>query len=450
MSYLILNIAGRALAAQQLALEVTGNNLANATTPGYHRETAQLTEGPSIPGQPAGALGEGVTVATVSRATNTFLSHALRNQSSEVGYWTALNQGLSQIQPLFSEPAPGGLEEAFNQFFASYNALSQSPASGSAQTAVIQQAKILASSLNNRANQVENTINQYGQMISGDLNTVNGITASLAQLNRQINAVIAAGQSPNDLENQRGALLDQLAQRANIRYTINPKNGETSVYIGSSAVVVGTDAYPVASMSAGGNSYASNASTGIVLTTQDVTSGSIGGSVNAISSLQGYMGQLNQLAVQLASTVNANPGATPVRFVANGSAMTAADITTADNLSTTSPTPASPYQGQNAQILALYQTLTGLSSSGSTSPTLIANYTKLVDQVGIDGQNAAGRLQASTSTQSAMNNSLQSQVGVDVNQESAQLISEQQSYTAAVKLIGMEQATMNSLMQAVS
>lgn len=46
MSFMMLNIAARALAAQQLALDVTGNNMANATTPGYQAETANLTEAP--------------------------------------------------------------------------------------------------------------------------------------------------------------------------------------------------------------------------------------------------------------------------------------------------------------------------------------------------------------------------------------------------------------------
>ena len=46
MGFMMLNIASRALAAQQLALDVTGNNMANATTPGYRAETANLTEAP--------------------------------------------------------------------------------------------------------------------------------------------------------------------------------------------------------------------------------------------------------------------------------------------------------------------------------------------------------------------------------------------------------------------
>lgn len=76
MSFLMLNIAQRSLASQELAMEVTGQNLTNATTPGYHRESAVITEAPPIPvtdlggDSGAGQLGEGTTVSTIQRASD--------------------------------------------------------------------------------------------------------------------------------------------------------------------------------------------------------------------------------------------------------------------------------------------------------------------------------------------------------------------------------------------
>jgi len=144
MAFDILNIASRAIAAQQLALEVTGNNMANATTPGYHVESAVLAEAmPSPdPTEPNALVGQGVDVLTVSRATNAFLSRSVRTQQSILGYDQAKSQGLGEVQNIFQEPAPQGLAETMNAFFQSWLTLSENPTSVAAEEGVIQQGQI--------------------------------------------------------------------------------------------------------------------------------------------------------------------------------------------------------------------------------------------------------------------------------------------------------------------
>ncbi|MCL6564557.1 MAG: flagellar hook-associated protein FlgK [Firmicutes bacterium] len=457
MSFLMLNIAGRGLAAQQLALEVTSNNLTNATTPGYHRETAVLTEAPPLSTQPGGQLGEGVDVVTVQRASNAYLSHSLRTQYGLSGYWQQMQQVLNQIQPAFQEPSTAGLEEALNNFYATYNQLAQDPANPANQTAVLQQGQVVAETFNQIATQVANAQQQLSQVVVSDISQINSLAQQIAQLNAQINVVVGSGQAPNDLENQRSAYLDQLAKLVNVNYTLD-SNGEINVYVGGHTLVAGSQATQMtedpSSPSLPQPAWVLNAATTpptTISALQDLASGDLKAALDARDQyLAGYLSQLNSLAQSLANLVNSQSANTPGLFSSNGSSYNPSGITAQDLFFVPNPPTSvngsTPYQGQNAGINQLYQDLV----NGTGGPTLVQLYTKLVNQVGSDGQNAQDQANAAQATEQNLNSALQSQVGVDVNQESANIIQEQQSYAAAAQIVVVEQQTMNSLLQAIA
>ena len=456
MSFLMLNIGGRALATQQLAMEVTGNNITNATTPGYQTETAAITEAPPIPvsevgsnGQ-AGQLGEGTTVSTIQRAHNAFLSQSLRSQMSQTGMWQSANQILSQIQNTFQEPSSSGLEETLNSFFASYNTLSQDPSNPANQTAVVQQGKIVAQTFNQMASQVSGMQTQANQSVESTVSQINSLSASLANLNKQITTVIGAGQSPNDLKGQRTEILNQLSQLVNISYTQNGTTGADNVYIGGQPLVTDAQNYNLATKnqpSANGDYTAvqvtwANPSE----TPPTIASGSLAGLITVRDqNLASYQNQLISLAQNLQTVVQAYSADSPGLFSSTGSNV-ASTLTFSANAA---------YNGSaattNQGVLSLYQSLTnGPASSTSGSATLLDQYTNLVDQVGNNGQNASTQYNSAKTTQTDLSNSLSAQVGVNVDQQSALLIQEQQSYSAAAQLVATEQATMQSLLQAVS
>jgi len=456
MSFLMLNIAGRALATQQLAMEVTGNNLTNATTPGYQTETAAITEAPPVPvselgsnGQ-AGQLGEGTTVSTIQRAHNSFLSQSLRGQMSQTGMWQSENQLLGQIQNTFQEPSSSGLEETLSSFYASYNTLSQNPSSPANQTAVVQQGKIVAQTFNQMASQISDMQTQANQSVQSTVEQINSLSANLANLNQQITTVIGAGQSPNDLEDQRTEALNQLSQLVNISYTQNGTTGADNVYLGGQPLVTDGQNYDLATV----NQPSANGDyTAVQVTWADtsetpptIASGSLAGLINVRDqNLASYQNQLTSLAQNLQAIVEASASSSPGLFSSTG-----------PNAASTLTFSANPgYNGSaattNQGVLSLYQNLTiGPASATSGSATLLDQYTNLVDQVGSDGQNASTQYQTANTTQTDLSNTLSSQVGVNVDQQSALLIQEQQSYSAAAQLVSTEQATMQSLLQAVS
>ncbi|NMP23082.1 flagellar hook-associated protein FlgK [Sulfobacillus harzensis] len=483
MGFEVLGIASQAIAAQQLALDVTGNNMANATTPGYHVESVNLTENAPAPDavMPTTLIGNGVTATAVTRATNAFLSSSVRNQTSAESYATALSQGLNQVQNIFQEPQNGGLAEMMNQFNQSWLTLSQNPESLSARESVIQDGKTLASTLNSMATTLSTEEAGVNQNIVSQVSQVNQLAGQIAKLNGQIATVSTSGQQPNDLLDQRGQLLTELTKLVHVSYANGPANS-LDVYIGSHPLVTGERTYQINATS---STYGSTKIT--VPQWQDtgsdvqIQSGSLAGNIallytNSINGslssglkagyLTGYGQKLDNIAQALATAVNTgqaagydlnnNPGAT--FFVAAAGpagvppTISASDIKVSSSLSANQLAAASssnaPGDGSHAE--SLYNTLSNTSLAiGNSTTTLAGYYQSVVGQVGIDGQNASNLSTDSQNTLTSLKNELSSVTGVDLNQQSVNMIQEQQSYEAAAKLITTQQTMIQSLLSAV-
>jgi flagellar hook-associated protein 1 FlgK len=471
MSFLMLNIASRALAAQQLAMDVTGQNMANATTPGYQRQEVVLTdpapvELPGVGGHP-NYVGQGVSVQEIQRVSNAFLSRSVRAQTGQAGTWSAISTALAQLEPLFSEPSSSGLAEAMNAFFAAWQTLSENPASLPARTALLGQAQQLVSTFQNLSQQLQNEQSNLDQTVVSQVGQVNDLAQQIAALNGAIGAATGTGSQPNDLLNQRGELLTQLSKLANITYMQNP-NGSVDVYLGNQLLVQNqttltleaklnpaTGVHDVVFQ----DGAVPELSSGTLYGTMTVRGMSVGGSLSG--DIPTYASQLNTLASGLAAAVNplqasgyglsaATPTGIPfftsAALGAGAIAVNPALVNNPDLIAAAS-TPAAPGDGSNA--LAISDIAQETLALGGSSSTLGNYWTSLVSRVGLDGQAANARSTTAQSTLSDLNTALQGQVGVDVNQEAANLIQEEQSYRAAAQVITTEQSTMDALLAAV-
>ncbi|MCY0882115.1 MAG: flagellar hook-associated protein FlgK, partial [Firmicutes bacterium] len=351
MAFSLLNLSTWSLTAQQTAMDVTANNLTNATTSGYQVETADLAEVPPIGMDDgdmtasAGELGEGVTVSHISRAGNALLTQSIWQHNSQVGQYQQQSLALNQVQNLFQEPSPSGLEEVLSQFFSSIDTLGQNPQSAAAQNGVIAAGQDVAQTFNQMAGQLMNIQNQMNQAVSSDVQQVNQLAQQVAGLNRQIAVVQGSGQAANALLDERGQALDSLSKLVNITVASSEKTGMVNVFVGTHAMVSGTNtslmtttstpppgdavqngaliwpawadnsANPLPNIgNAGvqseqiagtvGNQGVQSASAGS-MAGGDVRSGSLFGAVYTRDvTLQGYSNELNNLATSLASAVN--------------------------------------------------------------------------------------------------------------------------------------------------
>src|SRR5205085_2663310 len=99
-----LDIATRALRTQQTLVDIANQNIANANTPGFSRQSGVVSETTPYPiptanqsGQP-GQVGTGVQVTEVNRARDTLADYQMRNQLTAQGSWDARSAALTQIE----------------------------------------------------------------------------------------------------------------------------------------------------------------------------------------------------------------------------------------------------------------------------------------------------------------------------------------------------------------
>ena len=112
----LTNIAQSALMAQETAIQVAGQNIANAQTPGYSRETLALTA--STPNNtPNGIIGTGVSIGGITRSRDTLLDQQYRTQSAPASGYQERSTLLGQIQDVYGEPSTTGLASTMDNFF---------------------------------------------------------------------------------------------------------------------------------------------------------------------------------------------------------------------------------------------------------------------------------------------------------------------------------------------
>src|SRR5689334_1973352 len=118
-----LDMALRALNAQQLALDTTNHNVANANTDGFSRQTVimQTTDPYTLPGmnraQIAGQVGTGVIAAGITRARDVFADVQYRTELGGEKQAQAQSDGLQQIEAILNEPSSTGLADQLSKFF---------------------------------------------------------------------------------------------------------------------------------------------------------------------------------------------------------------------------------------------------------------------------------------------------------------------------------------------
>jgi len=133
----ILSLAANALQTEQQAIQTTGNNLANISTPGYSRERVNLVS--AAPAFEGGVLiGSGVNAAGVQRVVDGFTEAQLLTLNGNVGYSQAENQALASVQGVF--PTSGGIDAALSAFFGSLSDLANNPSDPATRESVIGQA----------------------------------------------------------------------------------------------------------------------------------------------------------------------------------------------------------------------------------------------------------------------------------------------------------------------
>lgn len=229
------SIGVSALQASQRALEITGNNITNASTPGYHRQVVQLSS--VKPVQVDGlSLGRGVEVTGIQRVINDNLEGALLQQAAETGSTETQLSALTRLESRLadSEASPGGrLESLFNQLEQLSGRLNDS----ATRRVVVGSADRMAREFNSLATDFFRQRDGLDQAIVETVREIGPLTRQIAQLNEEIAGLTAQGIEPNDLLDQRMQAVQKLGERLEIT-TQTGNQGQVTVMASGVPLVV--------------------------------------------------------------------------------------------------------------------------------------------------------------------------------------------------------------------
>jgi len=286
-------------------LQTTGNNVANAGTPGYSRQRVDLRE--SKPETlPIGQLGSGVQVDGIRRLRDEFADSRFRQANQVLGERDAQLSGLQQIQGIFGEPSDSGLQASLAAFFGALQGVADNPADLTARTDLKEQGLILAGNFNRIHSDLTGLKRNVESEIVARVEDANSLLQRIASLNGQIQAIVVAGGTPNDLLDQRDKLTDDLSKLVAIT-TQQRSDGTLSIGLlggGGNLVETTTAAQLSARLSTTSDDY--QILIGGTLTT--VTGGELKGLLDVRNDPASYLkyaqGQLDALAQGIILEVN--------------------------------------------------------------------------------------------------------------------------------------------------
>jgi len=230
--------AGNALNAAQIGLQVTGNNIANANTPGYIRQRVVLLPTPT---QRYGnlLLGTGVKVEAIVQQVNLFLEQQYRSASSDVASGQVQQDTYATLEGLINELGDNDLSSSMSKFFNSIQDVMNQPGSAGVRNIAVLQGQQLAADIRRLHDKAETIYEGLDQQITGQTDVINGLLEKVANLNVQIAQAEGGDTSPSDavgLRDKRQSALTDLANLIDIHTSEQP-DGTVSVYSGGDYLV---------------------------------------------------------------------------------------------------------------------------------------------------------------------------------------------------------------------
>ena len=467
-----LSIASSGLTAARKALEVTGQNVANANTQGYTRQRVDqspLAQSALATYSRQNSLGDGVQVTGVSRVTDVVVNARVNSTAANASYWTASAGALSSVETSLGEPGKNGLSQVMSDFWAKWQTVANNTgttaAGQGAANALIGQAQLLASTVSTGYTAAANAWADARAGAASTVETINATASKIADLNVTIRALTAAGSNANALLDQRDAAVTSLANLAGASTRTNG-DGTIDVMVGGNSLVTGVTTRTVAL--SGATTFSSVAASPVKLTWADT-----GGGV----SLDGgeIAGRIQ--ALQPADTTVAGAGTGGVFAEAakafDDIARSVADAVNAVHRTGTTATGATgldfySYSSTGSAALSLAvvpTTVSGVAVADGTKGNLDNTIADRIAQIGrtagspdsawatyvsrLGSQTATANARATTSdTAATAAGAAQTSVGgVDLDEETANLVIYQHAYQASARVISTINDVLDTLIR---
>lgn len=303
----LLSIGATSLRAYQTALNVVGENIANASTPGYVRREANLTEVSAGAGryllQNNLTIGHGVAANTVGRAWDVFKAGDLRNATSESGRTGATITWLERIETALNT---AGVSASMTKFFNAGQAVAADPTGSAPRAAFLDAAAGVAAAFTTSAEGLAAIDTDLRASAKLGVEQMNGLANALVEANRGILKARDGSNEQAQLFDHRDQILDQMSKLGSINVQTDER-GVATVRLNSAngpVMVTATSARPL--------EISFNTSGTMALTLDPVLNpeavnlkgGSLAGFAEAAQRVADMRANMSNLATDLATSVN--------------------------------------------------------------------------------------------------------------------------------------------------
>jgi flagellar hook-associated protein 1 FlgK len=455
-TFTTLSIGRNSLLAHRTALDTVGHNLANSGVEGYTRQRANYNTLPPT-ASAIGPLGGGVRIDSIQRMGQGLVERRLDQDASDQHEAQARLNFLSQMEVVYTDES-WGVSSGMTAFFNSFRDLSRNPGSLVQRTEVLARGEDLARRFASAADRIETLRSDLDAELSAHAAEITQLSATVADLNREILDVESDVGVANDLRDQRQRVVRRIAELVQIR-SHTDSQGHTIVQMSSGHTLVSGRRSGILTTEADPNNsglamvrYTDADGTKPADVTHSVIGGELGGKLNARDNISGdALDRLNQLAFSLVSEVNnqhqagfslavgGNPPINAQNFftsinVVNGAAQAIivdpAMLADPSLIAASSTANGSPGNNENALALAALEDATIINGSRPHD-----NWSDQVRQIGDqvararrDSDNYDARMEQSTALREALS-------GVSVDEELAELVKVQTAFEASAKVV---------------
>ncbi len=463
----ILSVGRSGLSASRARLTVAGYNIANAHTPGYHREQVALT--------PHSVLGGGVQIDTPFAIRNTLLTRNLVQTFGRMGYHDGSQDTLAQVQETFNELDGIGLMTSLDAFQASLKELAANPSGQAERQTVLGTAEGLVSQFHSLTNQLEAAI-LATEEAAGEIGSQ--ITVKAEQvfiLNEEIKALASTGVNPESMIDERDRIVGEIGELIDVT-VVNQSDGSVDLYIAGGRPLV-TDAHTSAittQLNTGPPQTLDLTITkgdGNVVEPMAEIGGKLGGVIDAMNETLGHsLHVVDEIAFGMANAVNAVhasgvalDGTSGHSFFEVGAISTGAagglalhaDVAGQPNrISASKPfeddgvttVPASDIPGDNRNLYDMIASLDQPAVVALTGESVQGAYETLMVDAARAINTADLGLRTETTTVNQLQSLLQSETGVSVDEEMIEMTQANQAFEASAMVIRQADSMAETLM----
>jgi flagellar hook-associated protein 1 len=445
-----LGIGRTALRAANAGIEVTGNNVTNASTEGYSAQ--RLRTATSDPVSRGGLLfGRGVDITGLGRAHDSIVSRQLLASSNSYAEHSTTSRVLTSLEAGIGD-LDSGISAALSNFFETLSSATSDPSDTGARLEILGRLESLASAVNDAASSTDTIMDAAGEELSALVATANTDLQALAAVNAEIASSPTI--SPT-LQDRRDQLAASLAESLGGKVDIDAR-GMATLLVANHAVVSGTEARTLSVSGEGSTLALRLASDGGTINITSGVGGTAGGLVTSIDEAATLDAALDSFATTLAETFNTQHAAGFDADGVAGGAMFSFDATDPagslkaavddpDDLALAGDSTALAGDGTNlSAMLALRST--AVTSDGKT---LEGSINDLVTTLGAKVADADSSAELAQDRFDDMTSLHQSLTGVDLDEEATRLLEYQAAYEAAARVISISSQLLEELMGVV-